>query len=84
MNYTPLPTVDEARTFLSVVNRGRKAIGLEPLKFIDFDNASPCSYSNCLSARNLFYPADLNVGGLQVESQGHEESRQILLADAIA
>jgi hypothetical protein len=52
----PLPTVEQCRTFLDIVNKGRKACGLERLDKLDYDGANPGSTANCLSARNLFIP----------------------------
>lgn len=49
-----LPTIEQCQTFLATINRGRVAIGLEPLDVLDFDGAVPDSTFNCLSARNLF------------------------------
>lgn len=57
-----LPSVEECRTFLDTINRGREAIGLDPLTKLDFDAAQPSDGDNCLSARNLFAHADLDVG----------------------
>lgn len=51
---TDLPSIEQCQTFLATINRGRVAIGLEPLDVLDFDGAVPDSVSNCLSARNLF------------------------------
>lgn len=58
MPYTTLPTVEEAREFLRLVNVGREAAGLAPLERLDFDGATPGEPCNCLSARNLFCAAD--------------------------
>lgn len=49
-----LPTIEQCREFLRTINRGRVAIGLDPLVVLDFDGAVPDSDRNCLSARNLF------------------------------
>lgn len=57
-----LPSVEECRTFLDTINRGREAIGLDALTKLDFDDAKPSEGTNCLSARNLFAHADLDVG----------------------
>jgi hypothetical protein len=58
MPYTTLPTVEEAREFLRLVNVGREAAGLTPLERLDFDGATPDEPCNCLSARNLFCAMD--------------------------
>jgi hypothetical protein len=58
-----LPTVEQCRTFLDLVNRGREACGLEPLEKLDFDDATPGDVNNCLSARNLFKPAKARYVG---------------------
>lgn len=57
-----LPSVEECRTFLDTINRGREAIDLPVLTKLDFDNAEPSNGGNCLSARNLFAHAGLCVG----------------------
>ncbi len=49
-----LPSIEECQTFLATINRGRVAIGLDPLDVLDFDGATPDDASNCLSALNLF------------------------------
>lgn len=61
-----LPSVEECRVFLRVVNQGRVAAGLEPLEVLDFDGAQPLSTDNCLSARNVFHELgyDVSVAGL--------------------
>jgi hypothetical protein len=56
-----LPTIEECQEFLKVINRGRVAIDLEPLEYLDFDNAEPSSSCRCLSATNLFYHAGYRV-----------------------
>lgn len=67
-----LPTVEECRTFLEVVNRGRVAGGLEPLEYLDFDDARPNQPNNCLSARNLFYPLGIMVFTFDVHLMNEE------------
>lgn len=52
-----LPTVEECRTFLDTINRGREAVGLEPLDTLAFRACEPAHPLNCLSARHLFMPA---------------------------
>lgn len=54
MSEFPLPTVEECREFKRLVNAGRVAGGLEPLEFLEFDEASPGEAASCLSATNLF------------------------------
>jgi homogentisate 1,2-dioxygenase len=49
-----LPTIEQCQAFLATINRGRVAIGLDPLDVLDFHGAVPDSNCNCLSARNLF------------------------------
>lgn len=51
---TALPSIEQCREFLATINRGRVAIGIDPLDVLDFDGAVPDSTFNCLSARNLF------------------------------
>lgn len=63
-----LPTIEEAQAFLAVVNRGRVAFGLEPVKYLEFDTAKPMHPLRCLSATNLFVP----VGCTYVAEVGAE------------
>lgn len=51
---TPLPTVDEVRSFVDKINDGREALGLDRIDRVDFDACDPDSSHNCLSARHLF------------------------------
>lgn len=51
---TALPSIEQCREFLATINRGRVAIGLDPLEVLDFDGAVCDHPQNCLSARNLF------------------------------
>jgi hypothetical protein len=53
-----LPTVEQAREFLRLVNVGRVAGGLEPLELLDFDGAEPEAPCGCLSATNLVCALD--------------------------
>lgn len=52
--YPDLPTVEECREFLRLVNVGRVASGRNALEVLNFDDASPESPIYCLSATNLF------------------------------
>lgn len=60
--YPDLPTVEECREFLRLVNVGREACGLDALEVLDFDDATPSKPTNCLSARNLFVVPHGNRG----------------------
>jgi|SRR3954454_20739037 hypothetical protein len=55
--YDELPTDDEAREFLRLINVGREAIGLDALDTLDYGACEPGDLNNCLSARHLFRPA---------------------------
>ncbi len=57
----PLPTIKQAREARRLINRGRKAMGLPALRYLDFDNAQPGNAYNCLSARNVFVEAGYEV-----------------------
>lgn len=61
-----LPSVEECRTFLATINKGRIAIDLEPLEFVDFDGAMPNHDRCCLSATNLFALAGYRVGQREI------------------
>lgn len=66
--FTDLPTVEEAREFLRVINAGRVAIGAEPLAKLDFDGAEPNEGHACLSATNLFSLIGEHAGSQTVEN----------------
>lgn len=68
---TALPTIEECQAFLATINRGRVAIGLDPLDVLDFDGAVPDAMFNCLSARNLFA---LSEGFTTAVMPGHVEN----------
>lgn len=82
---TTLPTVEEAREFLRLVNKGRTAIGLEPLAKLDYDRAQPGVSTNCLSARNLFAPAGILVfhDVVDLPERENERTRAVSLLGAI-
>ncbi len=61
MTPIPLPTIKQAREARRLINRGRKAMGLPALRYLDFDNAESGSPYNCLSARNVFAEAGYEV-----------------------
>lgn len=59
-----LPTVDECREFLALINKGREALGLERLEKIPVDVYDGCDPNNgdyCLSATTLFGKAGFFV-----------------------
>lgn len=56
-----LPSIEQCRTFLATINRGREAIGLHALERLDFDECDPGSTCNCLSAHHVFDPAGFGV-----------------------
>lgn len=57
-----LPSVEECRTFLDTINRGRAVVSLPELAKLEFDACEPSDGENCLSAHHLFAHAGLNVG----------------------
>jgi hypothetical protein len=57
-----LPTIEECREFKRVIDRGREDAGLDPIEFLEFDDAAPGDGSACLSAMNLFAEAGYRVG----------------------
>lgn len=63
-----LPTVEECREFLAVINRGRAVLGAEPLEHLDFDASDPADGTNCLSAHHLFALIDAYVGSSTVRT----------------
>ena len=56
-----LPTIEEAREFLRVVNVARKHLGWAKLQHIDFDTAEPGRPCGCLSYHALIAPIDGKV-----------------------
>jgi hypothetical protein len=88
-----MPTIEECKEFKRLVDVGRAAAGLEPIEFLAFNAAIPCSNTNCLSATNLFSPARMSVGSLTVRAVKKEleafrtppfvSSSQQALVDAI-
>lgn len=75
-----LPSVEEAREFLEVINRGREAAGLEPLKYLEFDEARPGLGNSCLSATNLF----LHVEDYGNMSGGPVGTTYVVTSDEVA
>jgi len=61
-----LPTPDEAKEFLRLINVGREAIGLDKLEKLDFDACEPDDPENCLSAHHLFAHAGFSVGSVDL------------------
>lgn len=56
-----LPTAEQCVTFHRVINEGRVAVGLEPLRYLEFDEAVLADPHCCLSATNLFAEAGYDV-----------------------
>lgn len=56
-----LPSIEQCRTFLATINRGREAIGLAALEKLDFDSCLPNDPCGCLSATHVFQPAGYRV-----------------------
>lgn len=83
-----LPSVEQAREALALINVGRKAIGLSPVAKFDLDDPTltPNQGDSCLSAKHLFAYLDLYVGPNYLEAYGDRTSfteRQHELFEAI-
>ena len=68
-DYT-LPSVKQCQEFLRIINRGRKAVGLERIDVLHFDECEPASPFNCLSAAHLFEPAGFRTSERVVSPRG--------------
>lgn len=56
-----LPTIEQAQAALALMNKGREAIGMQPVEYLDFDAAVPNTSGYCLSAKTVFGPAGFSV-----------------------
>src|SRR4051812_37046043 len=71
---TELPSIEECHEFLATINRGRKAIGLEPIETLDFDECEPDDPKRCLSARHLFALGGAIAWAADIEAYGQPQS----------
>lgn len=84
-SHTELPSVEEVLEFRDVINRGRVAMGLEPLEQFNYDACRPGSTTDCLSAAHLFQPAGYVVGSTTIypEYSGKPDNAHAEIIDAI-
>src|SRR3954464_1162040 len=58
------PTADDARAFVTLINKAREAFDLDPLTRVPYEEAEPGNPVGCLSALTLILPvSELYFGG---------------------